>query len=63
MVNNVDTQLGLIRTEFERYFSDNGQFPLAVERNGDGYKLMQAQSAWVTWQHAWGCCIMLKYER
>lgn len=42
-----------VRTEFEHWFSDNGKFPKAVERSGDGgYKLMSACSAWKAWQAA-----------
>jgi hypothetical protein len=38
------------RAAFEVYFSDNGQYPKAVQRSGDGYLLAQAQSAWGVWQ-------------
>lgn len=43
---------GLEREAFERWFSDNGDNPRAVERSGAGYKLAQAQSAWVAWMAA-----------
>lgn len=42
-----------MRAEFENWYSDNSQFPKAVERSGDGYKLMQAQQSWMAWQAAW----------
>ena len=29
------------RARFERWFSDQGKWPEAVERSGEGYKLMQ----------------------
>lgn len=41
------------RDNFEFYFSDEGEWPAAVERSGEGYKLLQAQNAWVVWQAAW----------
>lgn len=40
------------RKEFEHWFSDQGKWPQAVERNGEGYKLMGAQDAWTTWKAA-----------
>lgn len=39
------------RKSFEHWFSDEGKFPKAVERNLDGgYRLAQAASAWTAWQ-------------
>lgn len=43
---------GSARARFEAWFSDGGARPKAVERSGDGYRLMQAQSAWTVWQAA-----------
>lgn len=45
----------LMRSEFESWMSDGGEFPKAVQRSADGqgYLLMVAQSAWVAWQAAW----------
>ena len=41
------------RPGFEHYMSEDGKYPKAIERSRDGgYVLMQAQSAWVTWQAA-----------
>ncbi|HAO02982.1 MAG TPA: hypothetical protein DCQ42_15015 [Halomonas sp.] len=40
------------RERFERWFSDQGKWPQSVERSGEGYRLMQAQSAWETWKIA-----------
>lgn len=40
------------RARFEHWFSDQGEWPQAVERSGEGYKLMQAQSSWETWKAA-----------
>jgi len=41
-----------MREAFERHMSDNGKFPKAVERSGEGYKLLQSQNAW----HEWTAC-------
>jgi hypothetical protein len=38
------------RASFEHWYSDEGQSPRAVERNGEGYKLMGAQAAWSAWK-------------
>lgn len=38
------------RAAFEAYFSQDGAWPNAVERKGDGYKLSSAQTAWTVWQ-------------
>ena len=38
------------REEFEAWFSDG--LPAKLQRNGDGYVFMAAQSAWVAWQAA-----------
>jgi hypothetical protein len=43
----------LQRDAFEYWFSDNGNTPKSIERSGDGYKLMGAQSAWVAWKAAY----------
>lgn len=40
------------RERFEAWFSDQGKWPQAVERRGDGYRLMQANEAWRNWQAA-----------
>jgi len=40
------------RKEFEHWFSNEGKWPQAVARNGEGYKLMGAQDAWTTWKAA-----------
>ena len=48
-----EAELAEARIDFEAYFSDDGKWPSAVERSSDGnYKLMQAASAWLTWQMA-----------
>ena len=41
------------REAFEYWFSDGGKSPRAVERNGEGYKLMAAASAWEAWKAAY----------
>lgn len=43
----------LVREAFEQYASDDGEYPAAIERAGDGYMLMQTHQAWITWQDAW----------
>ncbi|MGC8427635.1 hypothetical protein ACP3S8_23075 [Mixta calida] len=42
----------LERQRFERWASDNGKFPRAVERKGYAYLLLSTQSQWETWQAA-----------
>jgi hypothetical protein len=42
-----------MREAFERWASNDGLWPAAVERSGDGYRLAQTQSSWVAWQAAW----------
>jgi len=39
-----------MREAFERHMSDDGKFPKAVERSGDGYRLLQTQNAWDAWK-------------
>jgi hypothetical protein len=39
-----------MRQVFENWYCDGNK--RAIERSGDGYKLMQAHSAWTTWQAA-----------
>ena len=39
------------RPIFERWMSDNGQWPEAVEKDYKGnYKLLSVSSAWTVWQ-------------
>lgn len=38
------------RGAFEKWYSNDGLFPRSVERDGGGYKLMQAQQSWIAWQ-------------
>lgn len=40
------------RAEFEFWASNEGRFPHAVERSGDGYSLAQTQASWWVWQAA-----------
>lgn len=45
------------RAAFERFMSDDGKFPQAIERNANGdYVLMQAASSWHVWQAAVKIC-------
>lgn len=51
----VDRGVGRLEPEraaFEAWFSENGKWPAAVQRSGDGYMLASAQSAWTAWQAA-----------
>lgn len=48
-----DANAAMARAVFEDWYSEGGKWPAVVERSGDGYKLMQAHSAWVAWQAAW----------
>lgn len=42
-----------VREAFERWYSDDGASPKAIERNaGGGYKLLQACNAWTAWHAA-----------
>lgn len=43
------------RAAFEAWFSEGGKWPAAVRRNGDGYMLAAAQSAWNAYKAAWDC--------
>lgn len=53
------------RPIFERWMSDNGQWPQAVEKDYKGnYKLLSAFSAWKVWQvrAAMSAEILKKYD-
>lgn len=42
-----------VRAQFERWFSDDGKSPKAIERDDSGnYKLGSAAWAWTAWQAA-----------
>lgn len=38
------------RREFEAWASNYGQFPAAVERSGEGYRLSVTQTYWSAWK-------------
>lgn len=40
------------RENFEAWASDDGKYPLAVERSGDSYRLLATQNNWEVWQAA-----------
>ena len=40
------------REQFEKYMSNDGAWPKAIERIGDGYKLMAAHTNWTVWKAA-----------
>jgi len=42
-----------MREAFEKWVTDDGQWPSAAERNGKGYVLMMAESSWRAWQAAY----------
>ena len=43
--------MSIIRQRFENWYSENGKWPKAVERDSKGdYKLMQACAAWIAWR-------------
>lgn len=45
------------RQAFERWYSDGGQYPRAIERDRNGaYILAQASNAWATWVACWAIC-------
>lgn len=39
-----------MREQFEAWASDNGQFPRAIERSGEGYRFLPTQNKWDVWQ-------------
>ena len=47
-----------IRAEFEKFMSDDGKWPKAIERDGAGnYILMQSASSWRVWEEAYYRCV------
>lgn len=45
-----------MRKAFEHWYSDEGQWPKAVERDSKGrYVLAGATAAWDAWQAGWKC--------
>jgi len=47
-----------IRAEFERFMSDDGKWPQAIERDGAGnYILSQSASGWRVWRSAYHQCL------
>lgn len=51
------------RDSFEAWASDAYKWPNAVERSGEGYRLMQTQSSWEAWSMAWGSAEVACAER
>ena len=41
------------RTAFEAWASNDMRWPLAVERSGNGYRMMSTHAAWFAWRPAW----------
>ena len=46
-----------VRAKFEARASDNGKWPRAIERSGDGYKLMQTHSDWMAYRDGWNAAL------
>lgn len=40
------------RQQFEQWITNDGDFQAAAARDGDGYRLMQSQQAWLAWSAA-----------
>lgn len=51
------------RAAFEAWFSDQGRYPEAIERSGNGYKLMGTHSAWFAWKACWPLARAAERER
>lgn len=51
------------RDSFEAWASDAYKWPNAIERSGEGYRLMQTQSSWEAWSMAWGSAEVACAER
>lgn len=51
------------RDSFEAWASDAYKWPNAIERSGDGYRLMQTQASWEAWSMAWGSSELACAER
>lgn len=46
------TNTDKMRESFEKWASDDGRWPQAIERNGDEYKFMRTAVDWRVWQAA-----------
>lgn len=47
-----------IRAAFEKFMSDDGKWPQAIERDGEGnYILVQSASSWHVWRNAYHQCL------
>lgn len=45
-----------MREAFEKWMSDNGMWPKAIEKSNGAYVLMQTAAAWEAWRAAWLEC-------
>lgn len=45
-----------MREAFEKWMSQDGKWPKAVERHNGTYVLMQTEFAWEAWRAAWLEC-------
>lgn len=46
-------EIEFVRLEFERWYSDGDLNCPSIERANQGYRLMQAQQAWIAWYSSW----------
>ena len=51
------------RDAFEAWASDAYKWPNAIERSGEGYRLMQTHASWEAWSMAWGSAEVACAER
>ena len=42
-----------MRKAFEKWMSNDGKWPKAIEKRNGNYVLMQTSSAWEAWRMAW----------
>lgn len=48
------------REAFESWYADGNVDCPSLEKQGDGYKLMQAHQAWLVWRAAWNLQVTLQ---
>lgn len=42
----------LIRIDFEKWYSNSGEYPKSIDRAGESYKMIQAANAWDVWKQS-----------
>jgi hypothetical protein len=45
-----------MREAFEKWMTDDGKWPRAIEQRNGAYVLMQTAAAWEAWRMAWLEC-------